>query len=76
MSDGTAIGIALIGSATTVLVSLVNVGLALVNNQRGKRNEDHLVEIKTQTNGMQAELLKVTGESEYAKGVKSETDKQ
>ncbi len=47
------------------------------SNRRGQRNEYHLVETKAsvkqlagQTNGIQAELLKVTGEAEFAKGLK------
>lgn len=67
--------ISLVGAAATVLVSIINAVFSFLGNQRGKRNEDHLVATKeavqtlqVQTNGMQENLLRVTGESERAKG--------
>lgn len=74
MSDS--VTISLIGAMTTVIVSVVNVMLAIANNSRGKRNEEHLVEIKTQANGLQEKLVQAVGAAEFAKGVKSETDKR
>ncbi len=69
--------ISLIGAATTVVLSVINLSFAMKSNRRGQRNEYHLVETKAsvkqlagQTNGIQAELLKVTGEAEFAKGLK------
>jgi len=74
MSD--TVVISLIGSAATVLVSLVNAGLAILNHDRGKRNEQTLTTLKEQTNGIQEKLIRVTGEAEFARGVKSEVDKE
>ncbi len=74
MSD--TVVISLIGSAATVVVSLINAGLALMSHERGKRNEQSLTSLKEQTNGIQEKLVKVTGEAEFARGVKSETDKE
>ncbi len=68
--------ISLVGSIATVIVSLINAGLALLSHERGKRNEQSLSTLKEQTNGIQDKLIKVTGEAEFAKGVKSEVDKQ
>jgi meiotically up-regulated gene 157 (Mug157) protein len=66
----------LVGAVATVLVSIVNAAFAYVTNQRGKRNEDHLVAtkeavetLKIQTNGISEKLLQVTGDAERAKGV-------
>ncbi len=73
MSD--TVTISLIGAASTVVISLVNAGLALMSHDRGKRNEQTLVDLKQQTNGIQEKLVKVTGEAEFAKGVQSEKDK-
>jgi hypothetical protein len=76
MSDP--VTISLIGAVTTVLVSALNVYLAFENAKRGQRNEAHLLETKDavteivkQTNGIQKELIKVTGEAEFAKGLKA-----
>ena len=74
MSD--TVVISLIGSAATVLVSLVNAALAILNHDRGKRNEQTLTTLKEQTNGIQEKLVKVTGEAEFARGVKSESDRE
>jgi hypothetical protein len=73
MSD--AVTISLIGAMATVVVSVVNMILAISTRDRGKRNEEHLVALKNQTDGISDQLVKVTGEAEFAKGVKSETDK-
>ena len=68
--------ISLVGAAATVLVSIVNAVFGYITNQRGKRNEDHLLAtkdavetLKVQTNGISEKLLQVTGEAERAKGV-------
>jgi hypothetical protein len=74
MSDGVTISI--IGAMTTVVVSVINLVLAISSGKRGQRNEDHLVELKNQTNGLQEKLIQAVGTAEYAKGVKSETDKK
>jgi len=73
--------ISLVGAAATVAVAIVNAVFAFLGNRRGKRNERHIVQAKdsikaleVQTNGMQERLLKVTGESEHAKGVKQAED--
>ncbi len=68
--------ISLIGAASTVIISLVNAGLALLNHDRGVRNERTLVDLKQQTNGIQEKLVTVTGEKEFARGVQSEKDKE
>ncbi len=75
--------ISLIGAVATVAVSVINAVIAFGARRRGKRNETHLAETKRavqslaeQTNGMQEQLLKVTGESEFAKGVKAESDRE
>ncbi len=67
--------ISMVGAVATVLVSIVNAVLAFSSHERGKRNENNLSALKEQTNGIQERLVKVTGESEFARGVKSETDK-
>ena len=71
------ITISLIGAIATVAVSVINAFISLSARRRGKRNETHIEETKQavqsltqQTNGMQEQLLKVTSESEYAKGLK------
>ncbi len=74
MSD--TVVISLIGSIATVVVSLINAVLAFSGHERGKRNEQNLTALKDQTNGIQEKLVRVTGEAEFARGVKSETDKQ
>ncbi len=74
MSDP--IAISLIGALSTVVISLINAGFALLGHARGKRNEQNLSALKEQTNGIQEKLIRVTGEAEYAKGVKSEVDKE
>jgi hypothetical protein len=58
------------------MVSAVNAAFAWSSNTRSRRNEQHLLDTRadvtklvTQTNGITASLLKVTGESEHAKGV-------
>ena len=68
--------ISLVGAAATVLVSIVNAVFGYITNQRGKRNEDHLLAtkdavetLKVQTDGIQEKLLQVTGEAEHAKGI-------
>ncbi len=73
--------ISLIGAAATVAVSMVNAFFGYIGAVRGRRNEEHLLQTKesvailvTQTNGIQERLLKVTGESERAKGVKEAED--
>src|ERR1035441_1337785 len=67
--------ISLVGAGATVLVSIINAVFAFLGNRRSKRNEGHLVATKEavqtlqiQTDGMQENLLRVTGESERAKG--------
>lgn len=62
--------ISLIGACTTVVVSALNLGFSMASSKRGKRNEQHLAGLSVQTNGLQEKLLKVTGEAEFAKGVK------
>jgi hypothetical protein len=71
------------------IVSLIPSILSVFNNILGRRNEKHLVEMKEAvadvknnvqtiekaTNSMKDELVKVTGEAEYAKGVKAEKEK-
>jgi hypothetical protein len=47
-----------------------------MGHERGKRNEQNISDLKEQTNGIQAKLVKVTGEAEFAKGVKSEVDRE
>ncbi len=66
--------ISLIGAFTTVIVSVVNVVFAVINNKRGERNEHHLVALKEQTNGMQAQLVAVTSKAAFAEGVKAGED--
>ena len=68
--------ISLVGAGSTVLVSIINAVFAFLGNRRSKRNEGHLVAtkeavetLKVQTDGIQDHLLRVTGESERAKGV-------
>ncbi len=74
MSD--TVVISLIGSAATVIVSLINAALAFSGHERGKRNEQSLDVLKQQTNGIQDKLVKVTGEAEFARGVKAEADRE
>ena len=74
MSD--TVVISLIGSAATVVVSLINAGLALLSHERGKRNEQSLSALKDQTNGIQEKLVEASGKLEFARGVKQETDRQ
>jgi hypothetical protein len=69
--------ISLVGACATVSASLINAVLSYLSNQRGKRNENHLIEtkdslhaLKVQTDGLQEKLIRVVGESEHAKGVK------
>jgi hypothetical protein len=68
--------ISLVGALATVAVSIVNAAFAWLTNQRGKRNETHLVATKeavqslqVQTDGMQEKLLAVTADASRAKGV-------
>jgi hypothetical protein len=68
--------ISLVGAGATVIVSIVNAAFGYVTNQRGKRNEEHLLSTKSavevlrvQTNGISEKLLQVTGAAERAKGV-------
>jgi hypothetical protein len=70
------VAISLVGAAATVLVSIVNAVFGYITNQRGKRNEDHLLAtkdavetLKVQTNGISEKLLLVTADAERAKGV-------
>ncbi len=72
MSDPLAI--AIVGSVTTVVVSVVNMVLAIQTRERGKRNEDHLISLKDQTDGLSEKLVKATGESEFARGLKQGED--
>ncbi len=74
MSD--TVVISLIGSVATIVISLINAGLAILNHDRGKRNENTLTALKEQTNGIQEKLLKASGDIEFARGVKQETDRQ
>lgn len=67
-------------SATPGILGLI---VGLINNILQRRFEvrNHLAResikvLEYQTNGMQDKLLKLTGESEFAKGVKQETDKE
>ncbi len=73
MSD--TVVISLIGSIATVVISMINAGLALLNHERGKQNAENLMQLKEQTNGLQSQLLVATGDAAFAKGVKSEVDK-
>lgn len=68
--------IAGIGAIATILVSTINVVFSVIGSNRSKRNEQHLVDNKeqlktlvTQTDGLTKELVRVTGQSERAKGV-------
>ncbi len=77
LSIDTNVTIALIGSLTTVVLATINGFFAYAANSRSKRNEGHIVEtrnavtdIKRQTDGINDQLLKVTGEAEFAKGLK------
>jgi hypothetical protein len=42
----------------------------------GLRNSRQIKEVHDATNGMKAELVRVTGEAEHAKGVKEERDRR
>ncbi len=73
--------ISLIGACVTVVVSTINALLTLGVRRRGKRNEKSLTEtkhavqaIKDQTDGINDKLVKVTGESEFARGLKQGED--
>ena len=73
--------ISLVGACATVALAVVNGVFSVVANARSKRNEGHLVETKEavmkvqrQTDGMSDCLLKVTGEAEFAKGLKQGTE--
>jgi hypothetical protein len=62
MTDSTAITIALIGAATSVFASLCTLAVAVYTHSRIK-------ELAVNTNSIKDELVKVTGQSEFAKGV-------
>jgi hypothetical protein len=68
--------ISMIGAGATVLISIINAAFLFMGHGRGKRNEKNISDLKEQTNGIQEKLVKVTGEAEYAKGVKSEVDRE
>jgi hypothetical protein len=68
--------ISMVGAVATVIVSLINAVFLFMGHERGKRNEQNISDLKEQTNGIQAKLVKVTGEAEFAKGVKSEVDRE
>ena len=70
------VAIATIGAVATVMVSAVNAAFAWSSNIRSKRNEQHLIDAKTdvsklvtQTDGITSSLIRLTGEAEHAKGV-------
>lgn len=72
-----AVAISLIGAAGSFAAAL----LGLLNNVLGRRNARNIAETKVamvtlekQTNSMKDALVKVTGESEFAKGLKQGTD--
>ena len=70
------VAIATIGAVATVMVSAVNAAFAWSSNTRSRRNEQHLLDTKadvvklvSQTDGITASLVRITGEAEHAKGV-------
>ena len=79
-----AVAIALISAVASVAAA----GIGLANNILGRENARHIAEAKDsisqtktaiitlekQTNSIKDALVKVTGESEYAKGLKDGTD--
>jgi hypothetical protein len=58
-----------LGLSLTGLASAFNVFLTWRNGVRGKFIAETVHRIKTQTDGMSAQLVQVTGEAEHAKGV-------
>lgn len=64
MSD--VVSVALIAAIPGAL----SVVLSFANNVIGRKNAERMSNIETHTNGLKDALVKVTGESEFAKGLK------
>jgi hypothetical protein len=62
MTDETSVTIALIGACASGFASLCTVGVSLYTHSR-------IRELEVNTNSIKDELVRVTGESERAKGV-------
>jgi hypothetical protein len=58
------------GLALTGMSSAFNVYLTWSNGQRAKKIASVVYDIRKQTNGINDQLVKVTGEAEFAKGLK------
>ncbi len=81
LTTDTSVTIALIAAVASFAASTVAAFVGLANNYLARRNEVHMTEtkdavnvLKEQTDGIKDQLVKVTGEAEYAKGLKQGTE--
>lgn len=62
--------IAAIGSVLSAALGVLNTYMAHSREQKNAATRTQVDQLEKNTNGINAALLKVTGESEFAKGVK------
>lgn len=63
--------IALIGGVVSVLLALVTAAMTILNTIVIRRTEKQVVMLEKNTNSIKDALVKVTGEAEFAKGLKT-----
>ena len=72
MTDAVAMSIvSMIGSVVAALIGLWNNVLARRNTLHIAEAKDAIVKVEKQTNSIKDALVKVTGEAEFAKGLKA-----
>ncbi len=80
MSDTETTFIQTLPQIITSLAALVGavggVWIGILGYRKSKDNAKAITEVHADINGKMAELLKTTSEAEFAKGVKSETDRR
>ena len=72
MTDAVAISVVgMLGSVLAALIGLWNNVLARQNTLHIEETKNAIKEVEKQTNSMKDALVKVTGEKEFAKGLKA-----
>ena len=72
MSDPVALAlVAIIPTVVTAIFGFLNNAIARRAEERSVKNEGNLQQMVKHTDGMKDALVKLTGESEYAKGLKA-----
>lgn len=65
----------IITSLATLVSAIGGIVVSLRNADKLQKVHDEVKVVASETNGMKDQLVKVTGEAEFAKGVKQERDR-